>query len=250
MYLPYDRPPLSLNDRRNRYQHAREVREVRGSVALVARAARLGRHDHVTVEMHYVPAKPGRRDVDNLVATLKPVCDALVDVGLVLDDDPAHMTKPMPVVEPADPAVAPNRRLWIDITPCPAPTGDPVLVPNDSPAFTEADEAAFARLLTATDHRPPLAPVDIPAVPDVELTVDNPDTDPGDPPPPADEQGDDGDGDDSPMTMVVVSVCRPDGTHVQATAYLSDPPPTGQLARAVRACSVGALAQVADLDSD
>lgn len=123
LWLPYERPPLSLNDRHG-HHHARgrAVAQVRRDVGWLARAARLGRHDHVSVQLHYTPVRRGRRDADNLVATLKVVCDALVDVGLVVDDDPAHMTKPMPVIHRPDPnwSLGPHR-LWLTITPGPAP---------------------------------------------------------------------------------------------------------------------------------
>lgn len=246
LYLPYDRPPLSLNDRRNRHQHAREVREVRRAVQLIARAARLGRHDHVTVALHYAPARGGRRDTDNLVATLKPVCDGLIDAGLVADDDPAHMTKPMPIIWPPDRALPPNRRLWLDITvgPRPTPTGDPVHI-DGKPAFTEADAAAFHRLLTTTTEDRPAPATDVAPEPDVEIEITEPASDVGDPPP-ADEPGD---GDSDPITVVMTSVIRADGTHIQASAYLNEPMAAGQLARAVRACSAGALAQATDLDA-
>lgn len=113
--LPWERPPLSLNDRDGRGAHAATVAKVRRDTGWTARAARLGHHDHVTVELHYQPARRGRRDADNLVATLKPVCDGLVDAGLVDDDDPAHMTKLMPVIDEPGPAQR-RGRLWLTIT--------------------------------------------------------------------------------------------------------------------------------------
>ena len=39
-----------------------------------------------------------RRDADNLIATLKPFADGLVDAGLTPDDTPSFMTKHMPVI--------------------------------------------------------------------------------------------------------------------------------------------------------
>jgi crossover junction endodeoxyribonuclease RusA len=113
--LPWERPPLSLNDRMSREQRDREIARVRRDAGWVAKAARLGHHDHATVVLHYQPARRGRRDADNLVATLKPVCDGLVDAGLVDDDDPAHMTKLMPVIDTPTPGQR-RGRLWLDIT--------------------------------------------------------------------------------------------------------------------------------------
>ncbi|MFC5993532.1 hypothetical protein ACFQE5_04790 [Pseudonocardia hispaniensis] len=114
--LPWDRPPLSLNDRMPRPQRDALVAKVRRDAGWVAKAARLGHHDHVTVLLRYQPARRGRRDADNLVATLKPIADALVDAGLVDDDDPAHMTKHMPVIDAPTPGQR-RGRLWIEITP-------------------------------------------------------------------------------------------------------------------------------------
>lgn len=130
--LPWDKPPLTLNDRfGHRAQHAAVVAKIRRDAGWVAKAARLGRHDHVTVELHYQPQRRGRRDADNLVATLKPVADALVDAGLVVDDDPAHMTKLMPVID--TPTAGQRRgRLWINITPS-APRDTPTPRPRPSP---------------------------------------------------------------------------------------------------------------------
>lgn len=113
--LPWDRPPLTMNDRfAHRAQHDAVVAKVRRDAGWTARAARLGRHQHVTVELHYQPPRRGRRDADNLVATLKPVADGLVDAGLVVDDDPAHMTKLMPVIDEPTPGQR-RGRLWLEI---------------------------------------------------------------------------------------------------------------------------------------
>ncbi len=246
LYLPYDRPPLTLNQRwPSRQAKDSAVAEVRRSVGWVARAARLGRHDHVTVELHYRPGRAGIRDVDNLVATLKPACDGLVDAGLVADDDPAHMTKLMPVIHSALKTTgAGERRLWLQITPGPPPalTGDPV--PADSPAFTDADAAAFTRLLSE-DRARPARLVEIPHAPHFTPKL----TDGGDPP--SSDDGDDdegGDGDDEPIVLVSVAIVCPDGRQVTSTAVLHEPLGAGELAGAVRGCSAGVLAQVAETD--
>lgn len=101
--LPYEQPPLSLNDRGHWTARHREVREVRDTIRWTLRAARLGRHDRVEVGLHWRPARNGRRDEDNLVATLKVCCDAAVDEGLGRDDTPRWMRKLMPEIHPADP---------------------------------------------------------------------------------------------------------------------------------------------------
>lgn len=54
------------------------------------------------VTLHYRPRDNRRRDADNLVPTLKALCDGLVDAGLVPDDTPNYMHKHMPVIHPAE----------------------------------------------------------------------------------------------------------------------------------------------------
>ena len=114
---PWSTPPLNLNDRDDRFTHARKVAQVRRDGGWLVRASRIGRgHAFVTVELRYQPKRRGRHDTDNLTATLKPLCDGMVDVGVVPDDTPAYMAKLEPVI------VAPERgqrrgRLWLIITP-------------------------------------------------------------------------------------------------------------------------------------
>ena len=50
------------------------------------------------VTLHYRPRDNRRRDADNLVPTLKALCDGLVDAGLVPDDTPNYMHKHKPEV--------------------------------------------------------------------------------------------------------------------------------------------------------
>lgn len=116
--LPWPAPPLNLNDRRGRHDHASLVRAVRQDVGTIAQAARMGRHKRVRVTLHYRPgvvmgqkAVRRRRDEDNLQATAKPCCDALVDAGLVPDDIPEHMVKPSPVIHPIVPGA--RARVWL-----------------------------------------------------------------------------------------------------------------------------------------
>lgn len=102
--LPYQLPPLSLNQRLHYRQKAKLEKAVRTFVA--EEACRIGIPEmlHVIVELHYVPRDKRRRDEDNLVATLKPACDGLVDAGVVDDDTRLYMTKVMPFVDGPDSA--------------------------------------------------------------------------------------------------------------------------------------------------
>ena len=86
----YTKPPLSLNDRMHWRKKAGITKKVRAGVFLDAESIPvLG---WATVELHYVPRDRRRRDRDNLVATLKPCMDGLVDAGVIPDDTPEYLT--------------------------------------------------------------------------------------------------------------------------------------------------------------
>lgn len=109
-------PPLNLNDHHTRYLEARIAKEIRTEAGWQVRAKRIGAHPHIRVELRYQPQRRGRRDEDNLGATLKHLCDGIVDAGVVPDDTADYMTKVMPAI------VAPARgqrhgRMWLIITP-------------------------------------------------------------------------------------------------------------------------------------
>lgn len=108
--LPWPKPPLSLNDggwtKAAKLARAATIRRVRKDTELLVRAARIPSAARIAVTLTYHPRDGRRRDEDNLVGTFKPICDGIVDAGLVADDDPAHMAKAMPVIgtpNPKDP---------------------------------------------------------------------------------------------------------------------------------------------------
>ena len=116
LVLPWERPPLSLNDRMHWQVRGSWVRNVRDAAHLLAIQARVPALARCRVELVYAPRDRRTRDSDNLVATLKPLCDGLVDAGVVPDDSPGFMVKPMPrIVAPQRPA-----RLELLITELPA----------------------------------------------------------------------------------------------------------------------------------
>lgn len=98
--LPYSKPPLSLNGRLHWAQQARIKAEVRGAAFWLAKSQRIPALDRPTVVLHYEPKGRARRDADNLVATLKPCVDGLVDAGVISDDTPDHVDTLMPVIDP------------------------------------------------------------------------------------------------------------------------------------------------------
>lgn len=101
--LPWDKPPLSLNDRGNWRGRHRRTSQVRAVAASLTRAQHIPPAQRVRVTLTYVPRDGRRRDADNLVATSKACCDGVVDAGVVRDDTPDLMDKPMPVIAPPNP---------------------------------------------------------------------------------------------------------------------------------------------------
>ena len=93
--------PLTLNgQRRNPYVHARAVKHLRRLTWALACNARIPRLGRVQVELHYAPRDKRRRDPMNLVATLKPCEDGVVDAGVIPDDTPEFSLPTVPVIDP------------------------------------------------------------------------------------------------------------------------------------------------------
>lgn len=134
VHLPWTKPPLSMNDRGlsrgAAFAKARQIREIRELIYRLAQHHRLPKNvAHAIVQLHYRPCDNRRRDTDNLIATLKPICDGLTvgtnkhpGYGLVLDDTPEFMAKPEPIIHRAgeESKRGPSGRavgeLWLDIT--------------------------------------------------------------------------------------------------------------------------------------
>jgi crossover junction endodeoxyribonuclease RusA len=111
--LVANKPPLTLNQRLHFRERSRRTAAVRTEIAWRAKAAGVGRHDHVGVWLHFATGDRRSRDADNLVATLKACLDGLVTAGVISDDTPEHVTWWMPQIQ-AGPGV---RRLWIEVIP-------------------------------------------------------------------------------------------------------------------------------------
>ena len=79
---------------------AREVAQVRKDVCTLAKAAKIPALVRIVVELHYAPRDSRRRDALNLVATLKPCEDGIVDAGVVPDDTAEFVVPTMPVIDP------------------------------------------------------------------------------------------------------------------------------------------------------
>lgn len=90
------RPPLSMNYRLHRMQEAKLTATVRAAAAEAFRG--FGPLSRVEVTMTWWVKDKRRRDDENPVATLKALCDGLVDAGVVPDDTHEYMVKHMPVI--------------------------------------------------------------------------------------------------------------------------------------------------------
>lgn len=91
--------PLSLNARQHWRAQARDKATVRRAAARAAAAVGIPACARIAVELHYEPRDRRRRDAINLVATLKPVEDGLVDAGVVPDDVARYVRPTMPVLD-------------------------------------------------------------------------------------------------------------------------------------------------------
>jgi len=94
------RPPLTANQRLHWREIAERKRILRNGASFRAKAARIPALERCEVLLIWVVARADRRrDADNIVNTLKPMADGLVDAGIVPDDTPDLMVKPMPRIE-------------------------------------------------------------------------------------------------------------------------------------------------------
>lgn len=122
--LPYERPPLSANDRHANGKVERRLQTaVHEAVEVVARSgfrATFGQIEPwqcVWVELVYYPRDNRRRDPDNISATLKPALDALVSARVIPDDKAAHVvrTSQRIVLRDQDPYNRPTPELWLRV---------------------------------------------------------------------------------------------------------------------------------------
>lgn len=118
LQLPMVRP-LTLNARGSHWASGYKAKkQITNDTILMARARKVPQLQRARVELRYSPPDRRRRDVDNLVATLKPAVDGLRAAGVLIDDDPAHADLAIPVIEPPRPDHKPLVYLVItDLTP-------------------------------------------------------------------------------------------------------------------------------------
>ncbi|MER5388359.1 hypothetical protein [Saccharopolyspora sp. NPDC002686] len=100
--LPYERPPLTANQRLHWRTRAQLTRTIRNAAAVRARNAKVPALGRCAVRLVWTVTDRRRRDADNLVPTLKACADGLVDAGVVADDTPELMAKHMPEIVRGD----------------------------------------------------------------------------------------------------------------------------------------------------
>lgn len=93
----YVRPPLTANQRHHWREKAAITADVRTAARFLAR--RIPYLERCEVSLRWYVSDARRRDADNIVPTLKAMCDGLVDAGVVSDDTPNLMVKNMPIIE-------------------------------------------------------------------------------------------------------------------------------------------------------
>lgn len=108
------KPPLSLNDRLSWPAHASKVERIKALTRRALIDAEIPPLEQAHIEMHYRPKTRQLRDVDNLVATLKPMIDAFHQpdarsgwVGLLAGDDARYVSWSPPVLHEPDKAKGP-----------------------------------------------------------------------------------------------------------------------------------------------
>ena len=113
--LTWISPPLSLNDRDHWRAHARKVAVARDEARWAIRAARLPALPAAAVFLNWRLPNNRRRDLDNLAASLKPAIDALVDEGVLPDDDWRHVVTSGCRITPPEPNTPAS--MWLTVTP-------------------------------------------------------------------------------------------------------------------------------------
>lgn len=96
---PWQRPPLTENQRLHWARKAKLTREIRTWAGVLFRTARFAGvpDEHpLTVELTWFVNDRRKRDEENTIPTYKAICDGLVDAGIVPDDTPRYMRKEMP----------------------------------------------------------------------------------------------------------------------------------------------------------
>jgi crossover junction endodeoxyribonuclease RusA len=110
----YPSPPITANQRHHWRKKAALTCLVRAASSLLAKSAGIPAMARCEVSLIWFVSTKHRRDADNVVPTLKAMCDGLVDAGIVPDDTPLEMVKHMPEVVYMGPGKKPYMQLAIE----------------------------------------------------------------------------------------------------------------------------------------
>lgn len=113
LVLPYDRPPLTLNQRGHWAKYNQPRANLRQLGCALARQQRIPHLPHIHTRLVWRPPDNRIRDEDNIILTAKPLWDGLVDAGVVDGDHSRYMTKYMPTITTGD--KTPGPRMWLDV---------------------------------------------------------------------------------------------------------------------------------------
>lgn len=98
LLFDYPRPPISANSRMPWQKRHRLTADIRLASKLLAH--HIPHLDAIDVSLTWVVSDRRRRDGgENLAPTFKPMIDGLVDAGVVVDDDQAHVRRGTCLVE-------------------------------------------------------------------------------------------------------------------------------------------------------
>lgn len=96
--LPYQRPPLSMNQRNHWAVAHRAKTDLQEAVMWLLKAQKVPALDEATIWLEWTPGVVRRRDTDNPEPTRKACIDAIVSAGLLPDDTPEYVQRPENVI--------------------------------------------------------------------------------------------------------------------------------------------------------
>lgn len=122
--LPWDKPPLSQNDRwvASPYAKAGKVSTALRQARLAVAVARVDPLPAAHVTLHYRLPTWHRRDADNMAPVLKVVQDALVLEGVLPDDSFRHVPRSGQHIHP--PIRGNPPAMWVELEPTQEVTRD------------------------------------------------------------------------------------------------------------------------------
>ncbi|WP_058889021.1 hypothetical protein [Nesterenkonia jeotgali] len=116
LWIPKVDEWINLNNRWHWSKERRVAREWRSAGKLLCLDAKLPRLQRARIDIYVHKSNRTSYDAHNLMATMKPVIDGLVDAGLLPDDNNNHLTGPIPYRGDVRPAAG----LTVRIFPLPA----------------------------------------------------------------------------------------------------------------------------------